>query len=170
MKAVPTNLGWHCNRAELKVFDNNSYTSGNSSEADIDCMLVQTLSYGDRPGAYAARQDLRKCVLEMMRIAWYPQRGCPSGNLAEALFFADRKSFEFARSFEEHEQYLTPVDIEWFQEHSPLSHGLNAPTDYMVKISESVKHYDRPDLWLGERDADWRIPILLTIREHDFRN
>ena len=72
-------------RAEFKVFDNSSYTIGNSSEADIDCMLVQTLSFGMTPGVFAARQDIRKRVLEMMQAAWFPQRGGPPGSYAESL-------------------------------------------------------------------------------------
>ena len=61
-------------------------------------------------------------------------------------------------------------DLAWLSDKTPSSSGLVAPQDYLVKLSERVKHLERPDFWLGERDTDWHILILLTIWEHAYRN
>ena len=160
----------YASRAEVFFFDNNTLASGISTEADLDCMVTQVISYGASPGSFAARQDIRARLKDIMKNAWYPDRNGPPGNLSESLLWTEKHSADFWRNIKEHEQYLDADDLGFLSKHSPLSPGLSAPKDYLIKISERVKHLERPDLWLGEKDTDWHIPILLTIREFAYRN
>ena len=74
------------------------------------------------------------------------------------------------QNLDKYKEYVSSDDLAWLSDNSPLSSGLVAPQDYLIKLSERVKHLERPDFWLGENDNDWHIPILLTIREHAYRN
>ena len=105
-----------------------------------------------------------------MKAAWFPDKGGPPGSSTEALVWSDRKNLEFIQNLDEHQKYLPSSEVEWLQSLASTDHHLSAPTDLVIKVSERVKHLDRPDLWLGENDTDWHIPILLTLREYAFRN
>ena len=157
-------------RIQVQLFDNNSFLTGNSAQADVDCMLAQVISYGTSPGSFAARQDLRQNLMRIMKAAWYPSPEGPPGNLAESLLWTEKNSIAFFKDLAQFEEYLSTDDLIWLSGNSPLSPALIAPQDFLIKLSERVKHLERPDLWLGEKDTDWHIPILLTIREHAYRN
>ena len=136
----------------------------------VDCMLAQVISYGTSPGSYAARQDLRQHLMRIMKDAWFPSQEGPPGNLAESLTWTEKNSLDFFQNLDKFKEPLSSEDLAWLSDNTPLSPALIAPQDYLIKLSERVKHLERPDLWLGEKDTDWHIPILLTIREHAYRN
>ena len=139
-------------------------------DADVDCMVAQVISFGTSPGAYAARQDIRKRLMEIMKSAWYPSQDGPPGNLSESLTWTEQNSVDFFQNLDKHKEFISTDDLAWLTDKSPFGAGLSAPQDYLIKLSERVKHLERPDFWLGENDTDWHIPILLTIREHAYRN
>ena len=133
-------------------------------------MLAQVISFGTGPGSYAARQDLRQRLMNIMKTTWYPSWKGPPGTLAEALTWTDENSVPFFQNLDRYKRYLSSDDLTWLENNSPVGSALNAPKDYEVKVCERVKHLERSDLLLGENDTDWHIPMLLTVREHAFRN
>ena len=66
--------------------------------------------------------------------------------------------------------HMTAEDREWLSEHSDECHPCLAPEDYHARVSERVKHMTRGDLWLGDNDCDWHLPLLFTIREMLLKN
>ena len=61
-------------------------------------------------------------------------------------------------------------DFEYLCEHQESCHPLHAPMDYQVRVSERVLHLSRADYFLGSRDADWHLPLLVTLREEGTKN
>ena len=133
-------------------------------------MVAQVISFGTSPGSHAARQDLRKRFMSIMKSAWYPTQDGPPGKLSDALTWTEKNSPDFFQNFDWYKEYISSDDLAWLSDKTPSSPGLVAPQDYLIMLSERVKHLERPDFWLGEQDTDWHTLILLTIREHAYRN
>ena len=81
-----------------------------------------------------------------------------------------RTACPFFQNLTKYKKFLSPDDLKWLENHSPIGYALNAPKDYEVKVCERVKHLERSDFLLGENDNDWHIPMLMTIRECAYRN
>ena len=65
---------------------------------------------------------------------------------------------------------MADEDLEFLSEHMESSHPLHAPQDFSVKVSERVLHLDRANYFLGSRDSDWHLPLLITLREEGLKN
>merc|ERR1712026_657617 len=65
---------------------------------------------------------------------------------------------------------MSEEDLEFLSDHQESSHPLNAPLDYSINISERVLHLERAHYFLGSRDSDWHLPLLVTIREEGLKN
>merc|ERR1712026_610382 len=64
---------------------------------------------------------------------------------------------------------MSEEDLEFLSDHQESSHPLNAPLDYSIKSSERVLHLERAHYFLGSRDSDWHLPLLITLREEGFK-
>ena len=84
----------YASRVQIQFFDNNSFELGNSVQAYVDCMVVQVISYGTSPGSYAARQEIRKRLMRIMKTAWYPSRDGP-------LTWTEKNSLTFFQNLDQ---------------------------------------------------------------------
>ena len=66
--------------------------------------------------------------------------------------------------------YMTAKDFEFLSDHQESAHPLHAPIDYSIKVSERVLHLDRASFFIGSRDNDWHLPLLVTMREEPNKN
>ena len=65
---------------------------------------------------------------------------------------------------------MSDEDFEFLSEHQESAHPLSAPLDYTVRVSERVLHLDRANYFVGSRDTDWHLPLLVTLREEATNN
>ena len=52
----------------------------------------------------------------------------------------------------------------------PSAPPLKGISDYDVELVQRLLYYTRQDLWLSESDKDWHYPLLITLREKDWKN
>ena len=101
--------------------------------------------------------------MRIMKNAWYKwqvPRNEDEDSLPESLAFTEKNTLDFFRHIDKYAGSLPEEDQDWLSANSPMSSGLFAPQDLHIKVSERVKHLERPDFWLGKEDKDWHIPIL----------
>ena len=66
--------------------------------------------------------------------------------------------------------YMDSDDFEFLSEHQESAHPMHAPQDYSIKVSERVLHLERANFFIGSRDNDWHLPLLVTMREEATKN
>ena len=48
--------------------------------------------------------------------------------------------------------------------------SLTMNDEWSVVVSEYAMYFENRHLWLGEKDADWRVPLNIIIRPADVGN
>ena len=62
------------------------------------------------------------------------------------------------------------AEIQHLVDTHPSAPPLKAISDYDTKLVQRLLYYTTSDLWLSEKDKDWHIPLLITLREKDRKN
>ena len=79
-------------------------------------------------------------------------------------------TFNISQFLRDYKDWMTTEDYDFLEDKSEDAHPLVAPEDYEIRVSERVRTLTRSDLWLGDNDNDWHLPLLITIREKAARN
>ena len=137
-------------RIYYTIIDNNPIENQESQE-DLDCVFCHILGWGKQTSCHDAREKIQSKVSDLInkyRPGWT--------KASSVLYF--------------HANNLTEEDRNYLADHSDGCHPTYGPRDYHVSVSERVKHLTRGDLWLGDHDNDWHLPLLFTVREFPLRN
>ena len=138
------------NRVNFRTLDSNIF-SYEAVPEDVDCMFTQVFEWGKTENCQKRRSDLHE-NLTAIGLKYDPDHG------------------SIDQLIRDHGSRMTKEDLEFLSDHQESSHPLNAPLDYCINISERVLHLDRAHYFLGSRDSDWHLPLLVTIREEGLKN
>ena len=138
-------------RLGYTIVDNNPVEAQEKQE-DLDCIFCHIFGWGKQASCSEARQKMMNRVEELLQ-----KYNARQSQRASTLLYYNG-------------HHMNDEDREWLADHSDDRHPCFAPEDYHVKVSERVKHMTRGDLWLGENDCDWHLPLLINLREMPLRN
>ena len=134
----------------MRTLDSNIFSEDSVPE-DVDCMFTQSFDWGKTEDCQRRRQEVQTKLVELA-----------------TQYDSNFKSID--QVIKDWGGYMSNEDFEYLVEHQESAHPLHAPQDYSIKVSERVLHLERAHYFLGSRDSDWHLPLLVTLREEGLKN
>ena len=146
MKEVNQGLQYF-RRVNVRSFDNNRHSEQVSQE-HVDCLFCNIFEWG--------KSDFWRETLQ--------------ADIHNMASYYDAQYTSVDEVVWSKQRSMTDQDLDFLTEHRESAHPLLAPFDFDVRISERAKTLERHHFFLGSKDCDWLLPMLVTLREEATNN